>query len=149
MKHDFIISTKAVGRGPYDKKNGEPPREVLFILMEFAENGELFDFISNTGKFSEPTARYFFMQILSALGYMHNNIGVCHRDLKPENILMDSEFNLKFADWGMGIPLAGKNGNGKLNSYKGTLGYMPPEQHGGNCIQVNKQIFLQLQLSCL
>jgi serine/threonine protein kinase len=56
-------------------------------------------------------------------------VGVCHRDLKPENILIDENFNLKLADWGFAIPLVGPHGNGKLNSYKGTLGYMPPEQH--------------------
>ena len=131
MKHDNILNIKAVGRGPYDKQDGTEPKEVIFILLELAQHGELFDWISNTGKFSEPTARYFFMQILSALSYIHNTIGVCHRDLKPENILIDENFNLKLADWGMAIPLVGRTGNGKLNSYKGTLGYMPPEQHAG------------------
>jgi BR serine/threonine kinase len=129
MKHDHIITTKAIGRGPYDKLDGSEPQEVLFILMEYAPEGELFDMISNTGKFSETTARYFFTQILDALTYMHNTVGVCHRDLKPENILIDEQFNLKLADWGFSIPLLGPQGNGKLTSYKGTLGYMPPEQH--------------------
>jgi len=55
-------------------------------------------------------------------------MGVCHRDLKPENILMDKDFNLKIADFGFAIPLSGHTGNGRLSSYKGTLGYMPPEQ---------------------
>jgi len=129
MKHEFIINTKAVGRGPYDKQDGTPAQEVLFILMEYAPEGELFDMIANSGKFSEPTARYFFMQLLSALNYIHNTVGICHRDLKPENILIDANFNLKLADWGFSIPLVGQTGNGKLHSYKGTLGYMPPEQH--------------------
>jgi serine/threonine protein kinase len=129
MKHKHIINTNAVGRGPYDKQDGSEPKEVLFIVMELAPEGEIFDLIANTGKFSEPVARYFFLQILGALSYMHNEVGVCHRDLKPENILMDSDFNLKLADWGFSIPLAGPRGNGKLASYKGTLGYMPPEQH--------------------
>ena len=129
MKHPFIINTKAVGRGPFDKQDGSEPQEVLFILMELAPEGELFDMIANTGKFKESVARYFFMQLLSALSYIHNTVGVCHRDLKPENILIDENFNLKLADWGFSIPLIGPKGNGKLTSYKGTLGYMPPEQH--------------------
>ena len=58
---------------------------------------------------------------------MHNTVGICHRDLKPENILMDSNYNIKIADFGFAAPLQGKNGNGKLHSYKGTLGYMTPE----------------------
>jgi len=72
MKHQHIINTKAVGRGPYDKQDGSQPQEVLFILMELAPEGELFDMISNTGRFSEEVARYFFQQLLSALGYIHN-----------------------------------------------------------------------------
>jgi len=129
MKHPFIINTKAVGRGPYDKQDGKEPQEILFILMEYAPEGELFDMIANTGKFKESVARYFFTQLLNALSYVHNTVGVCHRDLKPENILIDENFNLKLADWGFSIPLVGANGTGKLTSYKGTLGYMPPEQH--------------------
>lgn len=97
--------------------------------MDFASEGEIFDIISNTGAFSEETARYYFIQIIAALNYMHNTAGICHRDLKPENILMDANFNIKIADFGFAIPLEGHNGNGKLQSYKGTLGYMPPEQH--------------------
>lgn len=129
LNHENIIATRDVGIGFYDKQDGSTPEEVLFINMELAPEGELFDFIANTGKFSEPVARYYFLQILSALSYMHNTVGVCHRDLKPENILIDKNFNLKIADWGFSIPLVGPTGNGKLNSYKGTLGYMPPEQH--------------------
>jgi len=36
---------------------------------------------------------------MSALKHMHGG-GVCHRDLKPENIMLDSNFNLKIADFG-------------------------------------------------
>jgi len=107
MKHPYIINNIAVGRGPYDKQDGTTPSEVLFILMEYAPEGELFDMIANSGKFSESTARYFFMQLLSALSYIHNTVGICHRDLKPENILIDSDFNLKLADWGFSVPLVG------------------------------------------
>lgn len=129
MNHKNVIATRSVGRGLFDKLDGSTPQDILYINLELATEGELFDIISNTGKFSEPVARYFFLQILNALSYIHNTIGVCHRDLKPENILLDKNFNLKLADWGFSIPLVGQHGNGKLTSYKGTLGYMPPEQH--------------------
>ena len=130
LKHPNIIEHYAVGMGPYDKKvSGKKPEDVMFILMEYASKGELFDMISKSGKYSEPTARFFFKQLLNAIAYMHNTVGVCHRDLKPENILIDENYNLKIADFGFSIPIMGAKGNGKLHSYKGTLGYMPPEQH--------------------
>jgi len=40
---------------------------------------------------------------MGALSYMHT-AGACHRDLKPENIMLDSEFNLKVADFGFAAP---------------------------------------------
>jgi serine/threonine protein kinase len=128
MEHGNIVNVHAVGRGPYQKSEHSVPREVLFVLMENAEEGEMFDMISNTGKFSEPVARYYFLQLLTTLNYMHNTVGVCHRDLKPENILLDRHFNIKIADFGFATSLNAKQSAGRLTSYKGTLGYMPPEQ---------------------
>ena len=129
MSHDNIVKIQSVGRGPLDLDDGSEPEEVLFIVMNFAQEGELFDWISNTGRFSEPVARHFLKQILSALSYMQHTAGVCHRDLKPENILIDENFNLLLADWGFASPLVGQSTSGKLNSYKGTLGFMSPELH--------------------
>jgi len=63
--------------------------------------GELFDFIVSHGKFSEPEARYFFQQIVSAISYCHRR-KVAHRDLKPENLLLDSKTRtIKIADFGL------------------------------------------------
>ena len=59
----------------------------IFVVMEYAERGELFDLIAQRGKLPEPEARNFFMQILAGIEYCHNNL-VAHRDLKPENILI-------------------------------------------------------------
>jgi serine/threonine protein kinase len=61
MKHDYIINIKAVGRGLYNKLDGSKPEDILFIIMDFASEGEIFDIISNTGPFSEEIARYYFI----------------------------------------------------------------------------------------
>ena len=71
---------------------------VAFIALEYAENGEIFDFILDTGRFSEPVARYYFKQLISALECIHDK-GYAHRDIKPENILLDKTGNLKLADF--------------------------------------------------
>ena len=41
------------------KRNGKK-RKITYIVMEYADNGELYDYVFLTGKFSEKTARYFF-----------------------------------------------------------------------------------------
>ena len=45
--------------GQLVKANGQK-RSVMYILMEFCSGGELFDFISHTGKFREEIARFYF-----------------------------------------------------------------------------------------
>ena len=42
----------------------------------------------------------YFKQLISAIHYAHSN-GVAHRDLKPENILIDSNEQIKVADFGL------------------------------------------------
>ncbi|KAF9624065.1 hypothetical protein IFM89_007763 [Coptis chinensis] len=41
-----------------------------------------------------------FGKIISAVEYCHSNM-IVHRDLKPENILLDSQHNVKIADFGL------------------------------------------------
>jgi serine/threonine protein kinase len=127
LDHPNIYKILGVGDGELDPQNGEKAYHVLFILMEYAENGELFDLISSTGRFSEDVARHFFIQLLDSLNYMHNNAEICHRDIKPENILIDKDFNIKMADFGFATKLCGDDGSYVLHDYMGTLGYMPPE----------------------
>eukprot|EP00345_Euplotes_harpa_P009882 CAMPEP_0168353432 /NCGR_PEP_ID=MMETSP0213-20121227/23247_1 /TAXON_ID=151035 /ORGANISM="Euplotes harpa, Strain FSP1.4" /LENGTH=69 /DNA_ID=CAMNT_0008365041 /DNA_START=14 /DNA_END=219 /DNA_ORIENTATION=- len=62
---------------------------ISYIAMEYAEEGELFKLLMNSGKLDEEEARYYFHQMISALEYMHGK-GYYHRDIKPENLLLDS-----------------------------------------------------------
>ncbi|XP_031736971.1 serine/threonine-protein kinase SRK2I isoform X1 [Cucumis sativus] len=43
----------------------------LAIVMEYASGGELFERISNAGRFSEDEARFFFQQLISGVSYCH------------------------------------------------------------------------------
>ena len=101
------------------KPNGET-KDIFYLALELATNGELFDFVAETGAFSEEFARYYFHQLMNAFEYLNLN-GISHRDIKPENIMLDKDYNLKLADFGFSScqPLN--------QSRKGTLNYMAPE----------------------
>lgn len=117
----------------YKRPNGTKIK-VFYLALELVSGGELFDFIAETGRFTEEVARYFFHQIISALEYLHTQ-GVSHRDIKPENMMLDADYNLKIADFGFSSSQA-------LNETKrGTDGYMAPEiykgiAYSGQCVDL-------------
>lgn len=96
--HKNVIQILEYGEGIYEKDNGSR-KTVSYIVIELALGGELFDFISMSGKFTEPVTRHFFKEFMIGLDHCHR-MGFAHRDLKPENLMLDHEFNLKIADFG-------------------------------------------------
>ena len=129
LNHPNVLEQIEVGRGMYKKPKGE--KEVSYVVLSIAQQGELFDFIASSGPFSEPVARYYLKQALAGLDYCHTN-GVAHRDLKPENLLLDDNFTLKLADFGFAGPMEGRDGSGWLHTRLGTKNYMAPEIHEGS-----------------
>lgn len=97
-------------------------------MLELATGGELFDFVAQTGRYSDVISRFYFQQLIDGLDYVHQK-GVTHRDLKPENVLYDATFNLKIADFGFAAPVDGKDGSGYCKTKLGTESYMAPEIH--------------------
>lgn len=89
------------------------------IVLELAEGGELFEFISKQGKFKPDVCRAYTKQLISAVKYLVDQ-GVTHRDIKPENILFDGEFNLRVSDFGLSRMAVGDNKDFKLYSKVGT-----------------------------
>ncbi|XP_072948683.1 uncharacterized protein Sik3 [Epargyreus clarus] len=83
----------------------------LYLVTEYAPNGEIFDHLVSRGRMPEAEAARAFAQMLAAVGYCHAS-GVVHRDLKAENLLLDHRMNIKLADFGFsneytsGSPLA-------------------------------------------
>ncbi|XP_068621729.1 serine/threonine-protein kinase par-1 [Battus philenor] len=71
----------------------------LYLVTEYAPNGEIFDHLVSKGRMPESEAARAFAQMVAAVGYCHSN-GVVHRDLKAENLLLDRDMNIKLADFG-------------------------------------------------
>ncbi|GFE53502.1 histone kinase [Babesia ovis] len=72
----------------------------LFIVMEYVEGHELFDYISQHVRISEEQVIQLMRQLLAAVDFCHSKM-ICHRDIKPENIMLDKNMNLKLGDFGL------------------------------------------------
>ena len=79
---------------------GSSSHTAFFTVLEYAANGDLFDFVSsNGGKLTQIDSMKIFQQIINGLEYLHLK-GIAHRDIKLENILMDKDNNAKISDFG-------------------------------------------------
>ena len=74
--------------------------EDLYLVMEYAQSGELFEVIVENTRLKEEHACRYFQELMAAINYIHS-VGVCHRDLKPENLLIDYDGSLKMVDFGL------------------------------------------------
>jgi serine/threonine protein kinase len=72
----------------------------IYLIMEYASGGELFDYIVLKKRLQESEACKFFHQIINAIEYLHK-LGIVHRDLKPENLLLDHKKDVKMVDFGL------------------------------------------------
>ncbi|KAF1397944.1 Testis-specific serine/threonine-protein kinase 3, partial [Spheniscus humboldti] len=70
----------------------------ICLVMELAEDGDIFDYVLREGPLPEPRARALFHQLVEAIQYCHD-CGVAHRDLKCENALLQGH-TLKLTDFG-------------------------------------------------
>lgn len=102
-------------------------RETLHLVMEYANGGEVFDYLVAHGRMKENEARVKFRQIVSAVQYMHQK-RIVHRDLKAENLLLDSEMNIKIADFGFSNEFTPGT---KLDTFCGSPPYAAPELFQG------------------
>ncbi|ELK24402.1 Serine/threonine-protein kinase MARK2 [Myotis davidii] len=101
--------------------------KTLYLVMEYASGGEVFDYLVAHGRMKEKEARAKFRQIVSAVQYCHQKF-IVHRDLKAENLLLDADMNIKIADFGFSNEFTFGN---KLDTFCGSPPYAAPELFQG------------------
>ena len=74
----------------------------IYLVQEFCEGGELFDYIANRDHLSEKESANIFKQIMQSIIYCHKN-RICHRDLKPDNFMFATKdgSTIKLIDFGL------------------------------------------------
>ena len=95
----------------------------VYVVMELCEGQALFEYIVENKSLDEPTACFFFQQIVYALEHLHKQ-NIVHRDLKPENVLLTDELIIKLSDFGLSRVY---NDDNLLSTPCGTPSYAPPE----------------------
>src|SRR6185295_8269497 len=82
-----------------------------------------------------------FSQLCDGLGALHG-AGKIHRDVKPSNVLVSPEGRVVLLDFGLAAEL-GPSGNTQSTTAPliGTIGYMSPEQAGGEPVSFASDLY--------
>jgi serine/threonine protein kinase len=129
MSHPFISSLFQVLE----------PADNYALVMEYAENGNLHEYMHQHGRLPEDQARRYFAQLISVLEYLHRDVKIAHRDLKPENILLDRYNNVRLIDFGLSNVFT--EDNPQLHTQCGSPTYLAPEIVKGRPYTANADIW--------
>ena len=99
----------------------------VYMVMELATGGELFDRIIAKGSFTERDATRVLHMVLEGVQYLHE-LGITHRDLKPENLLYyhpGHDSKIMITDFGLSAMRKGPDNY--MRTTCGTPEYIAPE----------------------
>eukprot|EP00755_Sulcionema_specki_P038297 Sspe_Gene.110605::Locus_91661_Transcript_1_1_Confidence_1.000_Length_1353::g.110605::m.110605/K13303/SGK2; serum/glucocorticoid-regulated kinase 2 len=97
--------------------------EKLYLVMNFANGGELFSHLKKEKRFTEARARFYAVEICMGLKYLHDH-DIVYRDLKPENVLLDAEGHIVLTDFGLSKMMKESE---RTKTFCGTPEYLAPE----------------------
>ncbi|PSC69605.1 mitogen-activated kinase 5 [Micractinium conductrix] len=99
----------------------------IYLVFEYMETD--LHAVIRANILEEVHKQYIMYQIFRSLKYMHS-AQLLHRDIKPSNVLLNSECQVKMADFGLArsvAQLATEEGNPVLTDYVATRWYRAPE----------------------
>lgn len=137
--HAFATNTKILNEVNIMKNLSHPnvlslidfyqSAENVLIIMEYLEGKDMLyritQFDPNRKKLKEADAKFFFLQAVHGLKYLHDKF-ITHRDIKPDNIMLKSltrDTILKISDFGLSKLIAADS----MKTVCGTHLYAAPE----------------------
>ncbi|MEP7223756.1 MAG: serine/threonine-protein kinase [Actinomycetota bacterium] len=103
--------------------------KIVEVFMPFYPEGSVLDALMNGRRFSIAEAIVIARDVLSALSYLHEDLGYLHRDVKPANVLLEQDGSkARLTDFGSAAKLEHGTARGSLG--RSPL-YEPPEASAG------------------
>jgi serine/threonine protein kinase len=99
-------------------------RHNVYILLELCTNQSLMELLKCRKRLTEPETRFYMLQIIDAVEYLHRN-NVIHRDLKLGNLFLNSQLQVKVGDMGLSTKL--EKADDRKKTICGTPNYIAPE----------------------
>ena len=96
----------------------------VYILLEICTNSTMMELVKKRKRLSEPEARYYTLQMIDALRYLHRH-NVIHRDMKLGNLFLNKDMEIRVGDLGLSAKLNDQSERKK--TICGTPNYIAPE----------------------
>ncbi|HEX2914932.1 MAG TPA: serine/threonine-protein kinase [Chloroflexia bacterium] len=116
LHHPNIVRTIDYG---YDS-------ERYYLVMDYVDGSNLQELINERGPLELWQLMPILEQLCDALEYAHSQ-GIIHRDIKPHNVLLNSQEEVRLADFGLARAIT-SSGLTVTGPTLGTIGYIAPEQ---------------------
>lgn len=119
IRHPYVIQLMEV----FESK------ECVYLVMELATGGELYERIKMKGHLSEKESIRILQMVLEGVIYLHSK-GITHRDLKPENLLFyhpGQDSKILITDFGFAKTTSSPEDNTLFTTWCGTPEYIAPE----------------------
>ena len=114
IKSSYILKLYGFG-----KFQAEDKIDRNYLVVDYAEKGDLYNFVKRGNGLEEQYAKLLFIKILQGIQFVHDS-NICHLDIKVANILLDEKYNPIINDFGLSRQI--KNSKGEVNLLKGQKG---------------------------
>lgn len=114
IKSSYILKLYGFG-----KFQAEDKIDRNYLVVDYAEKGDLYNFVKRGNGLEEQYAKLLFIKILQGIQFVHDS-NICHLDIKVANILLDEKYNPIINDFGLSRQI--KNSKGEVNLFKGQKG---------------------------